>query len=650
MPTMAVLSSADPLNALALVGGLAVGVVVVLVLATVARRLLGVHVGAVRMLVAGTIGYTVAALVSSTMDSGVAPLVLLSVLVGISLLVTMACLLTAEAIVPSGSRPLRDTRRRLARARRYSQISAIAVRHGLGPYLRGRTRAAEGRGRLAGSLRLALEEGGVTFVKLGQLLSTRPDLLPADVIDELEQLQERAAPAPWEEVEAEVAPLRDAFAAFDPEPLAAASIGQVHAARLRSGEDVVVKVQRPGIEPVVERDLDIVLRLAESIEVRRRRGLAPHATIAADQAAGLNAVELAHGFAAAIREELDFRVEARNLAAVRAAAERHDEDRVRLPALYEALSGRRVLVMERLDGVPVAASGTDADAERARSLLAFVLRQIMVDGVFHADPHPGNVLLLADGRLGLLDFGSVGRLDPTVRDALAQLLVAIERGDPEELADALLQLAQRPDEVDEQRLARAVGRFMARHLATGAAPSAAMFGDLFALVAEHGLTVPPEAAAAFRALATLEGTLRRIDPGFDMVAEARAIARGQLDARAVGGAARDDLLAALAVVRRLPRRLDRISAALEHGRMNVNVRLLADERDRRVITALLHQVLLAFLGATTGLMGALLLGAGGGPVVAQGVTLFQLLGYNLLVVSLLLVLRVLFVLFRPERP
>ena len=653
---LAILSSAAPLNVLELIGGLALGLMVIVAVAAVARRLLGVRVGAVRLLVAGVVGYTMAALVSTSMErADVPPYAVASILIGIQILVTMACLVAAEALIPSGSRPLRDLRRRLARARRYGQITAIAMHHGLGPYLRGRRRTPEGRDRLARSLRLALEEGGVTFVKLGQLLSTRPDLLPREVIDELERLQAQVTPAPWPEVEAVVVPVRGEFAAFDREPLAAASIAQVHAARLRSGENVVVKIQRPGIEPVVERDLDIVLRLARTIEARQRRGLAPHATIETHSVARLNAVELARGFAVAIREELDFRVEARNLAAVGAAAERHENGLVRLPALHEALSGRRVLVMERLDGVPIVAAEAALDdggldrAALAHALLDFILRQIMIDGVFHADPHAGNVLLLADGGLGLLDFGSVGRLDPIMRGTLTQLLIAIDRGEPDGMANALLELAQWPDEVVEQRLARAVGRFMARHLAAGVAPSPAMFSDLLALIAEHGLTVPPEAAGAFRALATLEGTLRRIDPSFDMVADARAIARKQLDARSAGDAVRDELLAAAPIVRRLPRRLDRITAALEHGHLSINVRQLADERDRRVITALVHQVLLAFLGATTGLMGVLLLGAQGGPDVTQNITLFQLLGYNLLVVSLLLMLRVLFILFRPER-
>jgi len=162
---------------------------------------------------------------------------------------------------------------------------------------------------------MALEDGGVTFVKLGQMLSTRADLLPAEVIEELSRLQEQVAPVPWPEIEAvlegELGPLDATFASLDHEPLAAASTAQVHAGRLRSGEDVVVKVQRPGIELAVERDLDVVLRLATTMERRRRRGLSVQTTIDGVSRSGLNASELARGLASAIREELDFRVEHR---------------------------------------------------------------------------------------------------------------------------------------------------------------------------------------------------------------------------------------------------------------------------------------------------------------------------------------------------
>jgi len=234
----------DPLRVVALAGGLLLGVLFVAGLAVSARRLLGLNVGVVRTMVAGGAGYTVAAFVSQAIKplgphrtTLAPPLELLPVLIGIAVLVAMGFLALAEAVVPSGSRlrPLRALRRRWERTRRYSQISSIAVRHGLGPYLRGRRRAdanaPQGRARLARSLRLALEEGGVTFVKLGQLLSTRPDLLAAEFVSELKSLQHQVAPAPWPEVEQLLVeelggPVSSEFVKFDPEPLAAASIGR----------------------------------------------------------------------------------------------------------------------------------------------------------------------------------------------------------------------------------------------------------------------------------------------------------------------------------------------------------------------------------------------------------------------------------------
>jgi ubiquinone biosynthesis protein len=563
----------------------------------------------------------------------------------------------SEALVPSGSLPgpvylARALRRQAGRTRRYAQITRILVRRGLLPYQRGGRRSelasAEGRARLARSLRLALEDGGVTFVKLGQVLSTRRDLLPPEFIAELSRLQDDAPQVPWPQVEAVLraelgAGVDEVFASFEREPLAAASIAQVHRATLAGGRPVVVKVRRPGVDGVAGQDLDIVLRLAVRLQRSTGWGRA------------VGAVTLAHGFADALREELDLRIEARNLTAVAAAAARHGPGPVRVPTPEQSLCGPRVLVMDYLDGQPlVAAAAPPATrAALAASLLDTLLRQVLLDGTFHADPHPGNVLLLADGRLGLLDFGSVGRIDAGLRAALQRLLLALDRGDPASLADALLDVVERPEELDEARLERTLGRFAARHVAPGITPDVRMFTDLFRIVAEHGLAIPPEIAAVFRSLATMEGTLTQLDPGFDIVAGARRFASGQLAERLgpeeLRRAAVDELAALLPMLRRLPRRVDRIGQALETGRLSVNVRLLADPSDRRFVTGLLHQVLLTFLAAAAGIMAVLMIGLHGGPAVTRQVSLYAFFGYCLLVVAAILAVRVLVLVFRPDR-
>ncbi|WP_067171339.1 ABC1 kinase family protein [Microtetraspora niveoalba] len=640
-------------------------VVMIVVLAVAARRLLGVTFGVFRTTLAAVLAFAltgpmlspVMAQFTSTdarSEPGLGPLWLIVLLVMCVVLIPMVILVIAEALVPPGSVPgpievARSLRGRISRARRYSQITRIAFRHGLGPYLRGRGDRLDDRGgrvRLARALRAALDDGGVTFVKLGQVLSTRRDLLPGEFVDELGRLQDGAAPAPWEQIEpvlvAELGgPVDEVFAEFARRPLASASIAQAYAARLHSGEDVVVKVQRPAIRAVVARDLDIVARLADTLETGTRWG----------RALGLRT--LADGFAAAMREELDFRIEAGNMAAVAASG----GGAVTYPSPHTGLCTERVLVMQRLTGDPLSGAIRDGGHERghelARTLLDCLLRQILVEGVFHADPHPGNIMLLGDGGLGLLDFGSVGRLDGSVRAALRRFLIAMNRQDPLGVTDALLEVVPRPEEIDEAALERAMGQFMARHLAPGTA-SVQMFTDLFKIVTAYGLAVPPEVAAVFRALATLEGTLVTLAPGFDLIDEARAFAARhlveQLDTRSLKDEVSHEIATLLPMLRRLPRRVERIASAVEHGRFTMNVRLLADERDRRFVTGLLHQVLLTVLGATAGIMGVVLLGTDGGPQVMPGVvSLYELIGFNLLVISAILVLRVLVGVFRRDR-
>ncbi|GAA1969909.1 ABC1 kinase family protein [Catenulispora subtropica] len=632
-------------------------VVSVAILASIMRRLLGVHFSFTRLVIAACIAWGASTPImlavlgprqpdGTLRDAGKPALLVLALL--IMLLPSMVFLVVAEALAPSGSLPtplewIRGLRSRIARSRRYWRFTMILIRHGLGPYLRGRRPHAD----VGRSLREALNEGGLTFIKFGQILSTRRDLLPAEVIEELSALQHQAAYVPWPQIEAvlvaEYGDIDSVFARFDREPMAAASVAQVHAARLVTGEDVVVKVRRPGVTTQVSRDLDIIRRLARTLEQRT------------GWARSLGTVALAEGFAGALREELDFRIEARNLAAV---AETRVEG-VAVPRAHGEYSSERVLVMERFDGTPLRqavphlAERGIARRELAERLLDYLLRQVMVDGVFHADPHPGNILLLADGRLGMLDFGSVGRLDSSLRAAMQRLLGAVDSGDPLYLCDAVLEVMTAPEDVDEAVLERDLGRFTARYLRGGSGFDVAMFTDLFRIVTSHGLAVPAEVAAVFRALGTLEGTLTELARDFDIVAEARRLAGGYVLERATPEAlkkeAASELVALLPMLRRLPRRVDRVVGALESGKLSVNVRLFADRRDREVVTGLVHQALITVLAATSGVMGVLMVGRDKGPMVGTQVSLYQFLGYSFLAVASVLALRVLVVVFRrPE--
>ena len=316
--------------------------------------------------------------------------------------------------------------------------------------------------------------------------------------------------------------------------------------------------------------------------------------------------------------------------------------------------------MERLPGTPLGTAGSalsalDADERQriAAALLDAVLDQVLHHGLFHVDLHPGNVLVSEHGSLGLLDFGSVGRLDATTRTALAQLMAALGRADSLAATDALLELVDRPDEIDERSLERSVGALIVRYASPGTAGTMAAFPALMRLVVTHRLAIPAQIAAVFRAFATMEGTLSIIDPQFDLIAEARAAGGRQVAQAATGHrlrqTAEDELLTLLPLLRRLPRRIDRIADAAEHGRLSVNVRLLADRRERRFVTDVLHQVLLTVLAAASGLMAVMLLGIGDGPRLTSSIELYALFGYGLLIIAVVLALRVLVVIFRHDR-
>ncbi|MFF4413242.1 ABC1 kinase family protein [Streptosporangium sp. NPDC001559] len=632
-----------------------------------ARRTLGVPVGWPRALVMGVVlGLSVAwAATEVGTLTGVyangrinAPL---SVVFAVMALVTawtfvigLIVLVLLELFVPTGTLPspsvlLRGWKARRSRARRYTQVMRIAAKHGLGGYLGRRSRAGERPAAVARSLRDALNEGGVTFVKLGQMLSTRRDLLPEVFVDQLATLQTRAEPEPWEQIERAIEeelgrPLTEVFQTVDPTPLASASVAQVHSARLLDGKPVVLKVQRPGARKQVTSDVEIILRLAAWLERTTPWGRS------------LRVSRLAEGFAASLDEELDYTVELDNLRGVAATL----GDGIRVPVAHEGYSTGRLLVMDRLDGTPVGEAGELLAAlppaereEIAGRLLGEILRQLVHTGVFHADLHPGNILLTEDGRLGLLDFGSVGRLDQSTRNALGMLLLAIDNNDAIGATDSLIEMLDRPDGLAERELERDLGQLMVRYRSGfGRNGSAGLFAALFKLIHAYGFAVPPQIAAAFRALAALDGTLTLISPDLDVVGavrrQGREMMRESLSPEAVRADLESRLAGFLPILQRLPRRLNKLTEDLEHGRISINIRPLADEGDRRFLTGLVQQVVVAVLAAAATLGAIVLIAADSGPMVTPELRLFALVGFALLLVGFVLALRSLALVFRRE--
>jgi ubiquinone biosynthesis protein len=647
---------------------------VILAIAFLSGRLLGVRRSWTTTVVAGVVGWVAGAALTLSIarsegDGGFTRNLLLfstffamSATAWIELLAKPGAMARARTGLRRIPRPIKRLRLRSRRVRRYAHITRVAARNGLAPWLGlGGSEADDEVGDGDGDpparkappavrLRRALEECGGVFVKLGQVASTRSDVLPADVVAELSRLQDRVAAAPRDAVaallEAELEqPVDAVFADFDWDPVAAASIGQVYRARLRSGDDVIVKVQRPGIDESVERDIDVLLELARTAEARtswaRTYGVLP----------------LAQEFAARLREELDYRIEARHAAQIAACLPADGSPNARMiviPVVHTELTTSRVMVMQRLDGVSVRDSeaidalGVDRHA-LADVLLRSMLTQSLVDGHFHGDPHPGNVMVLPDGTIGLIDFGNAGRLDPAQQSSLREMMVAVALRDPNLLSQAVTEVAEVRRGFDDEQFERALARFMGRHLGPGSSPSAAMFNDLLQLLFSFGIVLPPEFSTFFRALVTLEGTLIVLCPGFLVIAEAQVIAQEWTGDRSKPDTLQDmatqELIQMAPVLRRLPRHLDRLATITERGDLRAQVSLLGDPADVRVVTRLLNRVIVAFLGGVVSLVSVILLGIEGGPPFSGSTSLYTFFGYFGLFCGTVLVLRVLVAVF-----
>ena len=632
-------------------------IVLVVLLAAVGGRLLGVRLPLARTVLAGLAGVAAGVVFGYLVwrrdhDQVTLPVVgagVLAAVVAMMLVMVLAELMARPSrrdLVPSGlPHPWRALRRMAQNTRRSAQLTKIAARHGLATPAVGRAAPAV----LARRLRPALEEAGPIFVKLGQVLSTRTDLLPLPVTTELAKLQDQVPPAPWPQIQALLSEELggdpgEVFKSVDPEPLASASLAQAHAAWRADGTAVILKVQRPGIDEQVSRDLEMIRRLSRRAESQAELARAWHVS------------DLAQGFADALAEELDFRIEARNIAVIAAAAP--PDAAVLIPAVHTDISSRRLLVLERFDGVSVRDAGPKLDklgADRpalARGLLRDLLRQILLQGTFHADPHPGNVLVLRSGQLALIDFGSAGRLGIGQQAALQRLFVAVGQRDPAELYDAVTELAI-THPADEDALEETLAAFMTRHLGPGMTVDAALIRNLLAVLAAAGIAFPPVIGGVFRTLTVLDGTLRTLAPGFDIAAESQALARqftgDQLTPASLRDAATGELLTLLPMLRKLPRRADKISAALAQGRFTTNLRLFSDPHDVSVITTLVNRAVLGLLGAALGVISVILLLAPRSPLITAGLTLLQLLGYTGLFLAITLILRVVLEIISPRR-
>lgn len=478
------------------------------------------------------------------------------------------------------------------------------------------------------------------FVKLGQLAASRSDLLGEEMAAEFARLQDSVAPAPPDAVRSLVEeelgrPFDEVFAEFDWEPVGAASIGQAHLARRIDGERVIVKVQRPGIAELVDRDLQIVARLASIAEARTSWG------------ADYGIAALARDFSDSLRQELDYRVEAANASQIAAAIS--DVERVHVPFIDRGVSTSRIMVMELLDGVPLSKANGTTEWGGDRTELADAILRASVEPMFngerfHADPHPGNVFLLTDGRLGLVDFGATGRLDAFEQAAVTDIMLGLQTRDPEMLREAVLSVGTLRRPVDGQALERSFARFMAKHVSAGASPNASMLNDLLQMLAFFGILLPPSTGAMFRALVTLEGTLNTICPGFPFLDAAQEIGgqlvREQLGEDRLKEMAQQEAIKLAPVLRRLPRHVDRIASMVQRGEVTGRVSLFSTEQDVAVVRDLVGRLVLAFVGASFLLLSVLLIRTDVGPELTDSTSLLQVLGYIGLLFGTVLLLRV----------
>jgi ubiquinone biosynthesis protein len=482
---------------------------------------------------------------------------------------------------------------------------------------------------VAGELADDLERLGPTYIKLGQLLSTRADLLPAPYVEALARLQDDVAPFPYAEVERIVTTelgvrMSRAFMDFDPEPLAAASLGQVHRARLRDGTEVAVKVQRPGIREQIVTDLDALEDIAEFLDRHTQAGRR------------YGAADLLVEFRKTLLAELDYRTEAQNLATL--GENLRDFTRIAVPRAVQDYTTSRVLTMGYVPGKkvtqlsPLARMEMDGSA-LAEELFRAYLKQILVDGFFHADPHPGNVFITPDFRIGLIDVGMVGRVAPEMQERLLKLLLSVSEGRGEEAADTAVRIGTTRTGMDEARFTREVTALVtgmqgatARDIQVGR-----IVMEMTRAAAENGILLPAELSTLGKTLFALDQVGRTLDPDFDPNASIRRnaaeIMRQRMLKQASPAAMFSTLLETNELVQRLPRRLNTILENMAENQFRIGVDAIDEKQLMAGLQKIANRITLGLV------LAALILGAA---LLMRVETSFRILGYPGLAILLFL--------------
>jgi ubiquinone biosynthesis protein len=517
---------------------------------------------------------------------------------------------------------------------RLQEIGAVLLRYGFGDFarrlgIRLPWRPAEAAGAMEAPARVrhALQDLGPAFVKLGQILATRVDLFAPEWIAELEKLQDQTPPAAYAAVHEQLtedlgAAPEAVFAAFEPEPIAAGSIAQVHRARLADGTPVAVKVRRPGIVPVVEADLRLLARLATLLE--------GHVT----EFARFHAREVVRQFTRTMRAELDLAAECRN--AERVAQRFRDDPSIVVPKVYWDWTGERVNVQAYIEGTPsrepeaLAAAGLDRRVLAHRGAQA-MLKMVLEDGFFHADPHPGNVFYLPGNRVAFIDFGMAGHLSERRRDELVRLLAGLVGREADAVVDVLLDWAG-AERIDAATLAVDIDAFIDRYhgVALQDLRMGAMLADLTALLREHNLALPADLALVLKACVTLETYGRELDPEFDMVGEAAPfLEAATLERLGPGGLAKRGwrALGALAgIAGELPQDLRELIRSARSGRLQMHVDLTSLQGFGRQVDTSANRLAIGIVTAALIVGSSIVMTVEGGPMLL-GLPLFGVLGF-----------------------